>query len=212
MIEKHSALIVIFAFPETNYIILVCCCLHHARRDWKAFCSNHCFRISRNATPIKIGAGVFKTSRCLIVHIDCWLWPSTSKSVPGNAKIMIRADRVASIFITEPQYWFKIIGWTLQVVWCLLADSIDYLMPVIFPSVGFSYNQSPVFSGICWGSEGHDFLICKVKLDSQPLTATERGLHLINSDLRASVLCLLCDLRECSRSSCVMLSHPQFNI
>ena len=34
------------------------------------------------------------------------------------------------------------------------------------------------------------FIICKVKLDSQPLTATERGLHLINSDLRASVLCL----------------------
>lgn len=146
MIEKHSALIVIFAFPETNYVILVCCCLHHTRRDWKALCSDLCFRISRNATPIRVGAGLFKTSRCFIVLVDCWLWSSTSKSVQRNAKITIRAERVTSI-----------LGWTLQVVRCLLADSTDYLVPVVEPSLWSSCNQSPVLSGICWGSEGHDF-------------------------------------------------------
>ena len=38
-------------------------------------------------------------------------------------------------------------------IWCLLANSDDYLVPVIVPSFGSSYNQSPVLSSFCWGSE-----------------------------------------------------------
>ena len=79
-----------------NLVILICCYLHHAGRDWKASYSDRYLRICSLA---------------------------------------------------------EIIGWTLQLIWCLLADSDDYLVPVIVPSVGSSYNQSPVLSSFCWGSE-----------------------------------------------------------